>query len=62
MTTNGLFGTLYLASNLLRNRFKLTRPNTESSSTDIQFREFSSKLLKSKYQELDSLELGSDDN
>ena len=26
MTTNDLFGTLYLASNLLRNPFNLTRP------------------------------------
>ena len=32
LTTNDLFGTLYLASNLLRNRFNLTRP-TEQGPT-----------------------------
>ena len=32
LTTNDLFGTLYLASNLLRNRFNLTRPTHESCS------------------------------
>ena len=41
MTTNDLFGTLYLASNLLRNRFNLTRPIVQSwtsfSGQDIVF-------------------------
>ena len=37
LTTNDLFGTLYLASNLLRNRFKLTRPIVQVTRKECNF-------------------------
>ena len=42
LTTNDLFGTLYLASNLLRNRFNLTRPTTQSITEWRKLRDWSS--------------------